>query len=403
MPVKRELLTDTLVETCQDFGITGTVHDTRVAGLRVRLGKIKITWIYFQQFRFKGRRGTSWEVLGHWPAMNTADARKAALQIAARNAAGRPKPGKREAIRFDAAMADYIRYLEEKATRAGKPPVWSKVVATVARKHLLPAFGKFSLAELSQSPALVRQFHERVSKESGPIAGNQACRIITACYKFSAREDRSLPVQLPTSSVRPNPEPPSTKGLRFEDFQAWREAWEKIESPVRRGFHLVNLLSGCRPGELSRLRRSDIKPRQRLFVIPRGKSGNDIRVVLSSPIVKALRLALSGERRRGTDADLVFPGCKFPQATDRLPVTGHPLRRTYRTVAADIGINPVLTSILMSHSLDGINASYINELVLTSGPGLRAAQRGISNRIVTLLGPLSDGLAVPRHNHHPHR
>jgi hypothetical protein len=69
-----------------------------------------------------------------------------------------------------------------------------------------------------------------------------------------------------------------------------------------------------------------------------------------------------------------------------LPATGHALRRTYRTVAADIGINPVLTSILMSHSLDGINVAYINELVLTSGPGLRQAQRAISRRIVTLLG-----------------
>jgi integrase len=386
MPVKRELLTDTLIETWQDFEITGVVHDTRVAGLRVRLGKIKITWIYFQQYRFKGKRGTSWEVLGHWPGMTTADARKAALQIAARNAAGRPKPGKRDAIRFDAAMADYIRYLENKAINAGKPPTWARAVFTIARKHLLPAFGKFTLAELSASPALVREFHERLTRDAGPVGANQACRIITACYKFSAREDRSLPGQLPTSSVRPNPEPPSTKGLRFEDFQAWREAWGRIESPVRRGFHLVNLLSGCRPGELSRLRRSDIKPKQRLFVIPRGKSGNDIRVVLSVPIAKALRLALSGERRRGADADLVFPGCKFPQPSDRLPVTGHALRRTYRTVAADIGINPVLTSILMSHSLDGINASYINDLVLTSGPGLRLAQRQISNRIMKLLG-----------------
>jgi integrase len=72
--------------------------------------------------------------------------------------------------------------------------------------------------------------------------------------------------------------------------------------------------------------------------------------------------------------------------TDKLPATGRALRRTYRTVAADLGVNEVLTRLLMGHSLAGINQRYITELVLQSGPGLRTAQAAISRRIVTLLG-----------------
>jgi hypothetical protein len=49
-------------------------------------------------------------------------------------------------------------------------------------------------------------------------------------------------------------------------------------------------------------------------------------------------------------------------------------------------VNEVLTRLLMGHSMSGINQSYINALVLTGGPGLREAQRKISQRIVTLLG-----------------
>jgi integrase len=287
MTRKYHKLTDGLIDAWTDFDFgdkpdakARVVWDANVRGLQIRVGKKRVTWSFLKEHRRGDKRSTTFRRLGFWPGMSVNEARKSALREAGRIAAGRISPGKRDAIKFEAAIADYITYLEEKATRAGKPPTWSKLVRTVANRHLLPAFGSWSLIEMSGAPATIREFHERLTKETGPIGANQACRIITACYKFSAREDRALPVQLPTSSVRPNPEPPSTAGLRFEDFLAWREAWERIESPIRRGFHLVNLLTGCRPGELARLRRSGIQPKQRLFVIPRGKSGNDIRVVL---------------------------------------------------------------------------------------------------------------------------
>jgi hypothetical protein len=46
----------------------------------------------------------------------------------------------------------------------------------------------------------------------------------------------------------------------------------------------------------------------------------------------------------------------------------------------------VLVRLLMGHSLHGINQNYITKHVLTSGPGMREAQRKISRRIVALLG-----------------
>jgi hypothetical protein len=41
---------------------------------------------------------------------------------------------------------------------------------------------------------------------------------------------------------------------------------------------------------------------------------------------------------------------------------------------------------LMGHSLRGISQEYVTRAVISSGPSLRAAQRAISKRIVTLLG-----------------
>ena len=63
-------------------------------------------------------------------------------------------------------------------------------------------------------------------------------------------------------------------------------------------------------------------------------------------------------------------------------VHGRALRRTYRTIAADLGINEVMTRLLMGHSMKGINQEYINTLALTGAPGLRAAQAKISRDIV---------------------
>jgi integrase len=46
--------------------------------------------------------------------------------------------------------------------------------------------------------------------------------------------------------------------LDFPDFGAWRRAWDKIENPIHKGYHLAALLTGCRPTELAMLRESDI-------------------------------------------------------------------------------------------------------------------------------------------------
>ena len=42
--------------------------------------------------------------------------------------------------------------------------------------------------------------------------------------------------------------------------------------------------------------------------------------------------------------------------------------------------------LVVGHSLTGVHASYLTRLVVENGPGLRAAQRCISRRIVELLG-----------------
>jgi hypothetical protein len=65
---------------------------------------------------------------------------------------------------------------------------------------------------------------------------------------------------------------------------------------------------------------------------------------------------------------------------------GMMLRRTYRTVAADCGVDEMLAHFLMGHAPSRISQRYVARMILSSGPAIRAAQKTISRRIVALLG-----------------
>ena len=61
-------------------------------------------------------------------------------------------------------------------------------------------------------------------------------------------------------------ETPSQKALDFKKFPAWLKAWRKIDSATRQAYHLTELLTGTRPGELARLRWADVKHNERNLV-----------------------------------------------------------------------------------------------------------------------------------------
>ena len=380
---KYSKLTDRIVEALVDFSAddepegewsTRRVYfDAVVPGLRLRVGKHRRTWIYFQEYSTKGKRGTVFRRLGFWPRMNVADARKEALQHAARVAAGRPQPGKRTAITLEAATADYIASLEARGKKS------ARFVASLMRIHLLPDFGRFTLAELSDTPTLMRDHHLKISKRK-PVAANRVMSILSAIYRHAARLDRSLPPASPVSGVRFNLEEPAQTAMPFSEFPKWRAAVEALP-PLRQGYYRLLLLAGMRGGSAQRLKWTDVNLKARTFTLrglPAHKIRKDVSLPLTSAIVGALKLA------RPVHDGVIFPGAR--KWSDRLPYKGHDLRHTYLSVAADLGVDELQRRLLTVHSLVGISQSYVTRAVVEGGPGVRSAQRMISRRIVTLLG-----------------
>ena len=373
----KEFLDEGYVEARHDFGGRGTVWDTKVAGLQIRCGARKFTWAYVAEYRLRGKRGTIFKRLGFWPAMSVIEARKLALQEAGRVAARHLAPGRRDAMTVQAAIAEYIEHLEAQAAKRGKKATWARLARTLTAKHLLPEFGNWSLAELSAAPALVKDWHAKVSRTS-PVSANRVASVLSAAYRNAARLDRTLPPHSPTSAVRMNAERAAQSAMPFDQFAAWGVSVAALP-PIRAAFYRFCLLTGMRSGEAARLEWRDVDWKARTVTVRAAKAGANIVVPLSSAIARELNRA-----RHGGQGDRIFPNVK--NWNDALPFKGHDLRHSWRSVAADLGVDELQARLLLGHSLVGISQSYVTRAVLTGGPGLRAAQRKISQRIVELLG-----------------
>jgi hypothetical protein len=241
-------LSDSYVSALWDFSrddqaMRRIVFDSEIRGLLVRVGVHRMTFSFHREHSVRGKRSATSKTLGHWPQMSVADARKAALVEAGRIAAGHRTPGKREAEKFSTAFERYVAMLRSRGAKRGKVSRWPHNVELLGKQLLLPEFGAWSLIELSGAPKIIHDWHRDVTKDHGPTHGNHAARVLRAVYRYAARLDRSLPPGLPTSAVEWNPETGSgDRGLAFRDFQAWADAWRRIENPIHRSFHLVNLL-----------------------------------------------------------------------------------------------------------------------------------------------------------------
>lgn len=357
------------------------------SGLRLRIGKRHIAWYYYAQVMMRGERKATQKFLGHWPKVNTAKARKEADKLAGHTAAGRLEPGRKNAAKFEEAFHSYVLHLRQQSAEKGKTPLWANIVQGKGDKYLLPKWRKWTLAELSNSPQQVADWHAEITANARPVAANQAARVLRAVYRHAKRLNCGLPAELPTSGIRFNKE--QTRKVTARELQTWRAAWEKIENKNRRAFHMLNLLTGSRPGELARLEWPDVSPSDRLIIVRNAKAGLDIRIPMSAPIARLLKMPRDNITPNNT-TNFVFPA-RGPKGhivrfdSDELPFYGNSLRHIYRTICTECGVDDTLAHLLLGHTPRGVSQGYMSSLVLSQWPAMRAAQRKVSARIVKLL------------------
>jgi integrase len=327
MAVPKTLSLPEHVGAIVDFQIIGTFNDSRVRGLYLRAGPRKASFYFHSDKQVRGERRVRRVKLGEYPAIGLIEARRLADIERGDVAAGKVTPGKNSAVKVGAAFDEYLAFLLRKAERNGKPARWHKNATHLYRQLIEPRWQKWSLADLANSPAVVRDWHRTVTKNNGPISANHACRLIRAAYKYAAKLDVSLPERNPCSAVEWNSEEPAQTAMPFKEFRNWLKAWNALRStlghnmpvrhfaPTRKEFHLFGLLTGARPGEIARLRWRDVKTAGRYVEIPNAKASKAIRIIMSAAIARVLKRARDITEAKNADA-LIFPHCEQISSRD---------------------------------------------------------------------------------------
>ncbi len=66
-------------------------------------------------------------------------------------------------VRFEG----YLQYLERQAKEAGKPPRWADKVRSLGKLYMLPKWKNWSLAEMSERPDAIADWHAEQVKIVG--------------------------------------------------------------------------------------------------------------------------------------------------------------------------------------------------------------------------------------------
>jgi integrase len=380
---RSKLLTQDVADAASPRSREYALHDAQAAGLalRIRPSGVK-TWVLRRRYNGKARRIT----LGAIEDMTLQQARaivfgEEIVTSAARSDADSMPP----AVTLMQLVTKYLADIEGPASATTL-----KAYRSYLRTQLLPNFGNIPINRLS-TPALANWFH--TYSRTSPGGANQAMGILRTMLNY-ARTTGVLPVDAPdpTSPIRRNPRPPRGRLLssaQLKDLGQTLAAAPQRNRWAADAIRLI-LLTGCRSGEIIRLKWSEVEIDR--LLLGRTKTGPREQL-LSQDAVKLLRAMR--RQRLGT--------CVFPGKDDvNTPTTGlpgqwltfrkraglpddirlHDLRHSYASHSVMSGESVTMTGKLLGHR----NSASTERYAHLDGAYLSAAADRVSERVAKVMG-----------------
>ena len=290
---ERARLTDALAFAVQPRAREYAIHDAALQGfmLRVQPNGAR-SWVFRFRRDGKPRRVT----LGRPGAVKADHARAAALAFLAREkGSGSPVPLPASGPTLTKFAAEYV----ERRSPAWKP---STVETTwcYLNSAILPALGHLRVGSVSRAD-IARFFHEYGRRKPG--GANRAHDILRNLFDCAISwGHRPEAAGNPCAGIVRYRRPPRGRLLGADDLAKLGAVLRRceVENPVCVAAVRLILLTGCRPGEIRRLRWCEVKP-DRLALID-GKTGP--RHVL---LGEAARELLDGLAETAS-GEWVFPG-----------------------------------------------------------------------------------------------
>ncbi|WP_299939460.1 site-specific integrase [uncultured Nitratireductor sp.] len=174
-------------------------------------------------------------------------------------------------------------------------------------------------------------------------------------------------IKLPADGVR-------TRRLVADEYRALGNALTgdtaEYDTPQAVTGALLLVLTGCRLGEIVKLRWSEVDEEGQCFRLEDSKSGPSVRPVgkeAFNVLRKAVRVpgnpyVLPALRKNGHYNGLSGAWTRFMERADLEGVTPHTMRHSYASVAGDIGFAESTIAALLGHTTGTVTSRYIHRL-----------------------------------------
>lgn len=347
------------------------VWDSEMPGLGVRVSNSRKTFFVMRYVDRKKVRST----VGVFPVMNVDDARKEARALLLEMQKGinpnviKQKRKDDSEITLCSVYESMIRDNQEISQTT------KDIYEQKYNKHLLHWKAR-QVNEITES--MVINLHDKISVSSGKIAANQALKLLRSILNYSKARYKipvENPVMILSALKKWHKEEPRKRTIREEDMSAWYKAVEEYPTGDHgRDYLLLILFTGLRKNEATSLEWQYVDFKNKTLSVLDTKNGTDHTLPLPTVLFQLLQ---ERKARYGEGERFVFPGSgktrhlfnsqHFVDEIGRihgLHYTLHDIRRTFTTIASQLGYNVWMVNALTNHkSQDVTGKHYVHHAI----------------------------------------
>lgn len=392
-------LTDSTIQRLQaPLSGSAEVPDHIVVGLRLRVGRIRKTWLVRKRIGAKVKN----HILGHYPGLGLRDARDAARKWLE----GIENGGAvRRVVTFDVLAEEFIRDHAKPKIRT-----WREVEARM-KNHVLPHWKGKRIDAITRQGVQALVDGIAVNTE---IAANRALANIKTIFQFALRRGY-LDINPADAVVRPGKENVRDRWLDEGEIKAFWQATGTLGYPYRHYLRVL-LLTGQRRTEVASMKWADLDLDKGEWILQAAdtKAARQHLVPLSPAAIKVLGDVPRLAGKDGKPSPYVFTtGQNYIQShakakalvdarmTAILEKEGrtlahwqlHDLRRTMASHSTRLGVSEEIVGKILNHApAKGVTGRHYN--IYSYAPEKKHALEAWAAEVMRLVGEAAPGNVV---------
>jgi len=200
-------------------------------------------------------RGKSVRVkLGVRGEINVTQAHAKAVEVLKRLNEGENPNATRRAARDEedgrlTLRSTFERYVSEKARTGKLKPNTVALYRHIMNKHLYSLADR-TMLDIAQDKSVLPDLHERLTRESGWAAANNAIKVFSYVYNRALDFEDDLPAN-PKRRVEMNPEISRDTALSDTDVPGWFARVMRLSNPVKRAYWFLVFMTGGRREQMA--------------------------------------------------------------------------------------------------------------------------------------------------------